>query len=154
METQTRPVTSQKLSKDFLLGGHAIFTVANPGGIRYTFKVWERKKFDGSAIYFIGWLTGPDNENDYTYIGVLAPETKYTNRKHVIRLTAKSQVTEDSKVLAVARWIAWVILLDEMVPDGYFLNHAGRCGRCGRTLTVPESLERGIGPECWSRLAA
>jgi hypothetical protein len=27
--------------------------------------------------------------------------------------------------------------------------HEGRCGRCGRALTVPESVERGIGPECW-----
>lgn len=24
----------------------------------------------------------------------------------------------------------------------------GRCGRCGRRLTDPESIRRGIGPEC------
>lgn len=29
----------------------------------------------------------------------------------------------------------------------------GRCGKCGRTLTDPESIERGIGPECWSRMS-
>ncbi len=28
----------------------------------------------------------------------------------------------------------------------------GRCGKCGRTLTDHESIERGIGPECWSRM--
>ena len=28
----------------------------------------------------------------------------------------------------------------------------GRCGKCGRTLTDPESIDRGIGPECWSRM--
>jgi hypothetical protein len=27
------------------------------------------------------------------------------------------------------------------------------CVRCGRTLTDPESIERGIGPECEQRLA-
>jgi len=27
-----------------------------------------------------------------------------------------------------------------------------RCGRCGRVLTVPESVESGFGPECIGRL--
>lgn len=26
--------------------------------------------------------------------------------------------------------------------------HEGHCGRCGRRLTVPESIESGFGPEC------
>lgn len=26
--------------------------------------------------------------------------------------------------------------------------HEGKCGRCGRQLTVPESIESGFGPEC------
>ena len=26
--------------------------------------------------------------------------------------------------------------------------HEGRCGKCGRVLTVPESLILGLGPEC------
>lgn len=30
----------------------------------------------------------------------------------------------------------------------------GRCRICGRRLTDAESLARGIGPECWSKLAA
>lgn len=29
--------------------------------------------------------------------------------------------------------------------------HEGRCGRCGRKLTVPESIETGIGPDCAKR---
>jgi hypothetical protein len=27
----------------------------------------------------------------------------------------------------------------------------GSCGCCGRELTDPESIERGIGPICWER---
>jgi hypothetical protein len=27
-------------------------------------------------------------------------------------------------------------------------HHEGKCGRCGRLLTVPSSIESGIGPEC------
>ena len=29
---------------------------------------------------------------------------------------------------------------------------ADRCGRCGRELTDPESIARGVGPECYGRL--
>ena len=29
------------------------------------------------------------------------------------------------------------------------LSAADICGACGRELTSPESLERGLGPECW-----
>ena len=29
--------------------------------------------------------------------------------------------------------------------------HEGRCGKCGRKLTVPESLTSGLGPECAGR---
>ena len=35
--------------------------------------------------------------------------------------------------------------------DGW---HEGRCGRCGRKLTVPESIEAGYGPECINLVAA
>jgi hypothetical protein len=31
------------------------------------------------------------------------------------------------------------------------LRGAGRCTRCGRTLTDPRSLAAGIGPECCKR---
>jgi hypothetical protein len=31
------------------------------------------------------------------------------------------------------------------------LADAGRCRRCGRLLTDPVSVERGIGPECVTR---
>jgi hypothetical protein len=30
---------------------------------------------------------------------------------------------------------------------------AGRCRRCGRTLTDPDSLAKGIGPDCAGRVA-
>jgi hypothetical protein len=36
-------------------------------------------------------------------------------------------------------------------PDGAMMDYAlksGRCARCGRVLTVPASLHRGVGPEC------
>ena len=37
--------------------------------------------------------------------------------------------------------------------NSFTVHHEGKCGCCGRSLTVPESIKRGIGPECWSRMA-
>jgi hypothetical protein len=33
------------------------------------------------------------------------------------------------------------------------LDSRSRCRRCGRALTDPTSVARGIGPECWAREA-
>jgi hypothetical protein len=38
------------------------------------------------------------------------------------------------------------------MPDGVVIWHEGRCGRCGRRLTVPESIESGYGPECIGKI--
>lgn len=37
-------------------------------------------------------------------------------------------------------------------PRGVTVRHEGRCGRCGRTLTVPASIDSGIGPDCAERM--
>ncbi|MCH9729159.1 MAG: hypothetical protein K0U84_05675 [Actinomycetia bacterium] len=36
---------------------------------------------------------------------------------------------------------------------GRYGMHSGNCGFCGRKLTDPASVERGIGPECLKKLA-
>jgi hypothetical protein len=40
---------------------------------------------------------------------------------------------------------------DALPPDAEVM-HEGRCACCGRPLTVPESIERGIGPDCWEKM--
>jgi Family of unknown function (DUF6011) len=46
------------------------------------------------------------------------------------------------------------IYLEVPVEGGQPLQIRGvrACGRCGRRLTNPLSLERGIGPECWEKM--
>ena len=38
------------------------------------------------------------------------------------------------------------------LPEQLEFWHAGRCGRCGRRLTVPASIASGFGPECAGRI--
>ncbi len=129
------------ISTEFVMAGKSIFTVENNNGKRYTFKVtYSPANGNFKPTWFISYLTGPDNENSYTYIGIVGTDGS-------IRLTSKSPPSESLPV-AVARWTLDVIWGKKTMPISYKIQHAGRCGRCGRTLTVPESIESGIGPEC------
>lgn len=142
------------VSRAFILAGRAIYTVSNPQGIRYTFKVskvendptsrWYRA--DAPNTYFVSYLAGPDNTADYVYLGILNPRT------YGIQLTKASRVQAASQVYRVAQWALNKIWTGDLVPKGYGIVHAGRCGRCGRLLTVPESIRTGFGPECAGKL--
>lgn len=131
------------LSKEFITGGRAIFTVDNGKGEHYTFRVRKHKE---SMPFFVALLTGPNNLRDYTYIGVLNENTGE------VRLTMRSRYREDTLAVKVVRWALAIIWGGHQLPEGYSIRHEGRCGCCGRTLTTPDSLTRGIGPECASRL--
>jgi hypothetical protein len=67
-----------------------------------------------------------------------------------VKLTKKSKFLKESKPVAVINWAFGLIWKGLSFPEGYLAKHAGKCGRCGKMLTTPDSLERGIGPECWS----
>jgi len=47
--------------------------------------------------------------------------------------------------------------LDQLIASGYFGKsriHDGKCKVCNTPLTDPESLKRGIGPDCFAKLQA
>jgi len=130
-----------EITSRFVTAGRAIFTVSNPKGERYTFRITKKDASErGPMIFFAALLTGSNNENDYTYMGVVAGEQ--------VRLTKASKYTTESKPVAVLAWALAVVNGKRNLPEGYAIRHEGRCGRCGRTLTVPESIDSGIGPEC------
>jgi hypothetical protein len=167
-----------KLDRNFFMGGNATFTVENATGTHYTFKIRQPKKqnprYTGPAPHFISLLTGPDNENSYSYMGMVrevpvmvrvatgehSPTgeplyvTQDSGRKTLeVRLTAKSRYNDATVPVKVARWVLALVMSGGSLPEGYKVHHEGKCGCCGRALTVPESILRGIGPECWSRMS-
>lgn len=124
---------------DFIKAGNATFTVASPTKERYTYKVTLSKKI---GLYFVSVLTGPNNRTDYTYIGRLSTVD------HLLKITAKSAFPRETKLVKVFNWAMEHIKTQKPVPNGYFLEHNGSCGRCGRKLTTPESIKAGLGPVC------
>ena len=123
----------------FFEAGRAVFTVDNGKGTHYTFRIGRK---NDTQPLFVGLLTGPNNEADYTYMGLYKPETQE------VRLTNKSKYTDDTQPVKVVRWALKQVAEGKELPVGYSIKHEGRCCRCGRTLTTPESVERGFGPEC------
>lgn len=129
---------------DYILAGNATFTLVSPAtGARFTYRV---RRPDEDSPWFVSLLTGPDNEGDYRYLG-------FTRDGAELRWSRKSCAGEDA---ASFKAIAWVLarLARGLDLRGVEVWHLGRCGRCGRSLTVPESIASGLGPICAERMAA
>lgn len=127
----------------FASAGNAIFTLAGKSS-RFTYRM---RLSDDSRVFFVSVLTGSDNTNDYTYLGTIK------NAEHAQFMHGrKSTITADAPSARAFVWF-W----DQLTRDGDKIDqvkfyHEGRCGRCARLLTVPESIERGIGPDCAERM--
>ncbi len=131
------------INADFLKAGRAVFTAVNPTGTRYTYRISQPKE---DCPFFIGLLTGPDNTHNFTYLGI------YNPKNGEVTLTRKSQFFYNSLPVKVLQWAIRVVHEGRTLPEGYAIQHEGRCGRCGRPLTVPESLDTGLGPDCAEQL--
>jgi hypothetical protein len=133
------------ITPSFVLAGRAVFTVDNGKGQHYTFKV-SHKAAEGSwpEAWFASLLTGPDNTSDYTYLGMINPDL-------TVKLTRKSPYGPDSQPVKVLGW-ALRRIVAQSLPEGYNVHHEGKCGRCGRVLTVPASITSGFGPECIGKI--
>ncbi len=126
--------------RDYILAGNATFTIKSPSDVRFTYKVKKAEPKEGyenaAPSYFVSLLTGPVNTNDFTYIGMIFGDGMFHTTK-----ASKLAMTTPS-----VRAIAWFLA---HVTDGRVeVWHEGRCGCCNRPLTVPESIESGIGPIC------
>lgn len=140
----------------FVQAGNAIITlVSRKTGARYTYSL--RRPQDErdtnvvcqTGIIFVGVLTGPDNTTHYRYVGQLRGDGITWRYEHGRR--AKLDVATPSVV--AFRWFAQQLYGDHTggtLPDQLEVWHEGRCGRCGRMLTVPTSVARGFGPDCAS----
>jgi len=124
--------------KMFLTAGNATITIENAkNGNRYTYKV---QMSEDKKTWFVKVLFGSDNDNDYKYIG-------YFRSDLVMKTSGRSHVTiEDKRYLAIDFLLKCIKA--NHIPDALNLYHSCKCGRCGRTLTTPESIMNGIGPEC------
>lgn len=130
----------------FASAGDAVFTLTSKRtGRSYTFQV-EAGKEPGDP-FWVRLLTGPDNTQDYTYLGMIQ---RRSGPGCMEFKTTKSSPPADS-LPVVAFGYAWTNR-NRLAEAGVEFRHAGRCCRCGRPLTTPESIDSGVGPECAARM--
>ena len=140
--------------REFILAGNALFTLKSlVSGKHYTFKVQQAAKWSAALnkavpvsppAWHVKVLNGPDNSRNYRAIGLLR------NGVFAYRLSDRERNSASA-----FNWF-WRMLnegSEERFVAQCQFNHAGRCGRCGRLLTTPESVAAGIGPECQDKMA-
>lgn len=134
-------------ARSFILAGKAFFTVRNPvTGNRFTYRVKAKKDKKGAPVcYFVAVLTGPDNNQSYTYLGTIFA------KDGVYKQTANSKVAATAMSAKAFDWIWRRVGFKQELTHGAEIWHDGKCGCCGRRLTVPESIASGIGPVCATR---
>lgn len=152
-------ITDREAIEPYVLGGNATVTVVSKTtGARFTYKVEQkrvrprkdgeteeeydarkRRAYDGPR--FVKVMTGPDNEHCYTYVG-------HIDEKRRFRLDRRSKLSANAPSVSAWQWFWSALRAKSEKIDQCEVWHDGRCSRCGRKLTVPESVASGIGPVC------
>ena len=128
--------------KNFLFAGNATLTLESAkSGKHFTFKVKQAKKDDIESPFFVSVLSGADNSSSFSYVGIIGSDRK------TFKLTQKSKVSADAISYKAFNFFFSQLIEGKLNPD---LNvfHSGKCGRCGKKLTTPDSIERGLGKTC------
>lgn len=130
-------------ARRYILGGRGIITTRSlKTGTHFTYKFRLSKD---RQVCFVSVLGGRDNTTDYRCIGTIWIGS--SNRRNDFRWSNKSRIGVGAPSVQAFSWV-WRRLVGNRVPGNVEIFHEGRCGKCGRLLTNPESVERGFGPEC------
>jgi hypothetical protein len=127
--------------RQFTLAGLATLTLKSlRTNKHYTYKIKQsedRATGEKQALWFVYVLA---NGDEYLYAGVL-------NNQEAFKLTAKSRFSEGAESIMAFRYF-WAGIQAGQIKPQLEIRHEGRCGRCGRELTTPESVDTGFGPDC------
>lgn len=135
----------------YLSLGHGTFTIkSSKTGTHYTYKMNTPKDLEHGRKrpLWVSILAGPDNETSYVYAGTIWVGE---NQPWGLKPTAKSKMSLDTPSVKALNWFLH-FLNQGAVHETVEFWHEGVCGHCGRKLTTPESIARGIGPTCARRL--
>jgi len=123
----------------------ATVTIENTAtGGRVTLRFRKPALKDGqdeeSAPVFVDVMNGPDNESNFGFVGTLRGNSLLVSPRAGVNpaLAAHTKVVLDWTLGAAEKGDLRTVRV----------QHSGCCGRCGRKLTVPSSIDNGLGPEC------
>lgn len=116
------------------------YTLEYADGTHKTYRI-RTGEFKGQERRFVELLTGSDNERSFTAFAYLNEGTRTT-----VNVWKRF---ERGTMVPFAREIEASLTKEGLATAGLaYALKSGRCCRCGRTLTVPASIHRGMGPDC------
>lgn len=152
--------------REFIFAGNATFTLVSlKTGVRFTYKLQAKKadvnhlselranvagvsaleinNFEHDVTYFLNLLRGADNTTDYAYMGVVRKPGRF------FWTAASGKVSRQAPSYKALLWMLDALTCQrDVLGSSLEVWHEGRCAKCGRKLTVPESIASGFGPEC------
>jgi hypothetical protein len=138
----------------FLSAGNATVTLTSAKtGSHFTFKAkkptltTERggkvRDHDATIVFVDGLHGDPSNWEDWHQLGFF-----FVDEKGISPLRRSKKATgPKSDSFAAFEWTLRQLVAGNL-SDQLTIEHSGKCCRCGKTITHPDSLALGIGPEC------
>lgn len=144
IEELARQLTSSQDALRYIFAGKATFTLRSvETGKRYTYKI-TRVPDKGADKFWVSLMYGPNNEADFKYLGMHYPVVK----DYALQLGRTSTLPKESQPVRAFEFIIQWLRSKPFITPKIEIWHSGRCGRCGKKLTVPSSIALGIGPDC------
>mgnify|MGYP001294597965 FL=1 len=146
MGTEKMELTTLEKVMTYIFGGRSLFTLISlKSGKHLVFQVKKDKK-NFKLFYVWSRVTEPNTRRTaLKYLGMII----YDLKENRFTKTTKSAGIEGDLHFKVFSWYWNMLNKHNRLPTTAKLYHHGRCAVCGRKLTDPESIERGIGPICW-----
>lgn len=129
--------------RDYVEGGKGVFTLYSPTGNyrTYSFRrpvedIFKDDEFYEGALFVYCRVSS----GVWMYVGM------YCNNK--FRMTQASRFPSNHPITKGARYIVRMMNNDLAASGPMEIYHEGVCCVCGRKLTHPKSIRRGVGPQC------
>jgi hypothetical protein len=129
-------------TREFLLGGHAYFSVTNPKGERRFYVIVGRggkrgTQWHGTTSYYLR----AHQNGAYRYVGVVQEDGG-------IKPTGRSEFVKGTLEFDIAAWALRAVFQQTPIQAGYGIRHAEKCGKCARALVERGDRETGFHLDC------
>ena len=129
------------------------FTITNKQTGDYkTFRIQKEQKADSKFFpgkRIVGLLTGPDNYRDFVSFGTIGEDGRVVPFNKYLKTNFQKFCSMLNLFLGNFPEAAQECESFKLVePEKYEVKESRACRRCGRLLTTPEAIAKGIGSEC------
>ena len=136
----------------FMLAGKADMVVVSKKTGEEIFYRIQRPADGGNKVRFVMTRDRPDiSGNDLVYMGFIG----LNNHDDIMPFLwgeRKAGVPKGDYRVRSFEWMWYKLARDIDVDEQVEIYHIGKCGRCGRKLLDPNSIEAGLGPICRMRV--